>query len=90
MSYGFVVDIEDGEPVKKAELGNLSDYNYAYEPILGKTIGDYLGGEKLSDTNSTLTDLVNKLGTEPSAKEYVQTLLNLTNKYPNAVWMIYG
>ena len=91
MSYSICADelLESGESITRDDI---------YRPILGTTIGDYLRGKKVSDTKSTLSGLVSKLGTKPDSDGWAPTpgnagisaqkLLDIANKYPNAVWFV--
>ena len=90
MGYSICADelLESGESITRGEYNITFNYNDVYEPILGTTIGDYLSGKKLSDTKSTLSGLVSKLGTS-NAGISAQKLLDIANKYPNAVWAVY-
>ena len=90
MGYSICADelLESGESITRDEYNITFNYNDVYEPILGTTIGDYLSGKKLSDTKSTLSGLVSKLGTS-NAGIAAQKLLDIANKYPNAVWAVY-
>ena len=100
MGYSIYADekSESGEMVTKDEYDITFNYNDIYRPILGTTIGDYLRGKKLSDTKSTLSNLVNKLGIIPDKDGWAATpgnaglaaqkLLDIANKYPNAVWFV--
>ena len=100
MGYSICADelLESGESITRGEYNITFNYNDVYEPILGTTIGDYLSGKKLSDTKSTLSNLVNKLGIIPDKDGWASTpgnaglaaqkLLDIANKYPNAVWFV--
>ena len=101
MSYSICADelLESGESITRDEFNITFNYNDIYRPILGTTIGDYLRGKKVSDTKSTLSGLVSKLGTNPDSDGWAATpgnagisaqkLLDIANKYPNAVWAVY-
>ena len=100
MGYSIYADeaLESGELITKDKYDITFNYNDIYRPILGTTIGDYLSGKKLSDTKGTLSGLVSKLGTKPDSDGWAATpgnagiaaqkLLDIANKYPNAVWFV--
>ena len=102
MGYSICADelLESGESITRGEYKTTFNYDKVYKPILGTGIGDYLSGKKVSDTKTTLSSLVNKLGTKTDADGWAPTpgnaglaaqdLLDMSNKYPNAVWVVYG
>lgn len=91
MGYNIRVvefDPESHSFITKDEYIIPSEYVEVYNQVFNSDtlITAYLNGEKLSDAEDVLYDIMRKLAGGSDEKNFLQKLLNLTSTYPKCYW----